>query len=83
MAVYGHVITHYTIPVNFENDWHKFGPSSGVAHEQRVNAAYSADLFLPKKDKVNICVNCGTTGHRKKHCTAGMGEVLSKEGIND
>jgi hypothetical protein len=59
----------YAIPDDFEANWHKFGPRSGVSFEARVVGCYSCGMLESKTGApVLICTHCGNVGHQKITC---------------
>lgn len=62
------VMKHYTIPPDFA-EVNSYGPRSGLSHEQRVLAAYSAQLLPPlPSGGCIVCLACGKDGHKKRDC---------------
>jgi hypothetical protein len=66
------VMKHYTIPADFA-EVNSYGPRSGLSHEQRVLAAYSAQLLPPlPSGGCIVCLLCGNEGHKKRDCPAAF-----------
>jgi hypothetical protein len=71
-----YVLDHCVIPDDFPQS-KRYGPLSGMSHEGRVLAAYSARL-LELKDPARgwgataICLICGAEGHVKRECPAAF-----------
>jgi hypothetical protein len=64
------VETHFTIPIDFEQN-HKYGPISGSCYEERAIQAYNLSLLKPIKQEntsVEICSECAILGHKRMDC---------------
>jgi hypothetical protein len=59
---------HYEIPDDFESN-RSFGPLSGTSYEERAITAYNLSMLDPKNaDRVEICSNCVSVGHKRGDC---------------
>ena len=71
-----YVLDHCVIPDDFPQS-KRYGPLSGMSHEGRVLAAYSARLLELKEPArgwgaTAICLTCGAEGHVKRECPAAF-----------
>ena len=59
----------FVLPADFEND-KRWGPKSGITHEQRVLSAYALGKLTPKNEDgaPSICLHCGEVGHLRRDC---------------
>ena len=61
------ITQYFNIPKDFEQS-RRFGPWSGTCYEERVLAAYQVGQLKLIDSAVDICVSCGSEGHKKRDC---------------
>ena len=65
--------SHFIVPSDFA--LMKYGPLSGLSHEQRLISAYYAGALVPQRGGAwppVVCCTCGAEGHCPDECSAAV-----------